>query len=229
MNIFVYSDESGVFDVKHNKYYVYGGLIFLDKESRDRYSRKYLNVERTIRENGDYKSNSEIKASIIKNKEKNKLFKSLNDCYKFGAVIDQNRVHKKIFEDKKSKQRYLDYVYKIGLKKALKTLIDKNAIDASAVDNIYVYADEHTTATNGRYELKESLEQEFKYGTFNMNYQIHYPLIFSNLKGVQVKLCNSATKTLVRAADIVANRIYYLIMNQKDFSYFPNSIISFFP
>lgn len=117
MNIFVYSDESGVFDVKHNKYYVYGGLIFLDKESRDRYSRKYLNVERTIRENGDYKSNSEIKASIIKNKEKNKLFKSLNDCYKFGAVIDQNRVHKKIFEDKKSKQRYLDYVYKIGLKK----------------------------------------------------------------------------------------------------------------
>lgn len=159
MDIFVYSDESGVFDVKHNKYYVYGGLIFLDKESRDRYSRKYLNVERTIRENGDYKSNSEIKASIIKNKEKNKLFKSLNDCYKFGAVIDQNRVHKKIFEDKKSKQRYLDYVYKIGLKKALKTLIDKNAIDASAVDNIYVYADEHTTATNGRYELKESLEQ----------------------------------------------------------------------
>lgn len=108
-------------------------------------------------------------------------------------------------------------------------MIDKNAIDASAVDNIYVYADEHTTATNGRYELKESLEQEFKYGTFNMNYQIHYPPIFSNLKGVQVKLCNSATKTLVRAADIVANRIYYLIMNQKDFSYFPNSIISFFP
>ena len=28
MKVSVYSDESGVFDVQHNKYYVYGGLVF---------------------------------------------------------------------------------------------------------------------------------------------------------------------------------------------------------
>ena len=31
MDIFVYSDESGVFDVSHNEYFVFGGLILLGK------------------------------------------------------------------------------------------------------------------------------------------------------------------------------------------------------
>lgn len=228
MNIFVYSDESGVFDVKHNKYYVYGGLIFLDKELRDSYSRKYLSIERTLRTNGNYDAKSELKAARISNKEKNKLFKSLNGCYKFGAVINQCRVHDRVFSEKKSKQRYLDYVYKISLKKAMQSLIDRDLIDINHVENIYIYADEHTTATNGRYELQETLEQEFKYGTFNQNYNIFYEPIFKNLTSVQLKLCDSATKTLIRAADIVANRIYYL--TNQNFSYnMPDSTITFFP
>lgn len=229
MNIFVYSDESGVFDVKHNKYYVYGGLIFLDKETQDLYSRKYLNVERMLRTNGGYNSKSELKASMITNKEKNKLFKALSCCYKFGAVINQNKVHERIFKEKKSKQRYLDYVYKISLKKALVSLIERDLIDATLVENIYVYADEHTTATNGKYELQEALEQEFKYGTFNQNYQLFYEPIFKNLKSIQLKLCNSSTKTLIRAADIVANRIYYLTVTQNSCYHMPNITINFFP
>lgn len=50
MNIYVYSDESGVFDQIHEDRFIFGGLIFLDKKSRDIETRKYLNVERTIRE-----------------------------------------------------------------------------------------------------------------------------------------------------------------------------------
>ena len=46
MNIFVYSDESGVFDKVHNDIYVYGGIIFLSKEEKDNNVRKYLNVEK---------------------------------------------------------------------------------------------------------------------------------------------------------------------------------------
>lgn len=45
MDIFVYSDESGVFDVKHNDIYVFGGLILLGKEERDVCARKYLAVD----------------------------------------------------------------------------------------------------------------------------------------------------------------------------------------
>jgi len=35
MRIFIYSDESGVFDKKHNDLFVYGGIILLSKEQRD--------------------------------------------------------------------------------------------------------------------------------------------------------------------------------------------------
>ena len=31
MNIYIYSDESGVFDKEHNDYFVFGGLILLGK------------------------------------------------------------------------------------------------------------------------------------------------------------------------------------------------------
>lgn len=41
MNIYIYSDESGVFDKVHNDYYVYGGLILLGKKQRDDCIHKY--------------------------------------------------------------------------------------------------------------------------------------------------------------------------------------------
>lgn len=34
MNIYVYSDESGVFDKEHNEYFVFGGLILLEQETK---------------------------------------------------------------------------------------------------------------------------------------------------------------------------------------------------
>ena len=50
---------------------------------------------------------------------------------------------------KKSKQRYLDYAYKIALKRAFEWLIDEKYISGEEVENIYIFVDEHTTATNG--------------------------------------------------------------------------------
>lgn len=38
MDLFIYSDESGVFDKIHNEIFVYGGLIFLGKEEKDDYT-----------------------------------------------------------------------------------------------------------------------------------------------------------------------------------------------
>lgn len=93
----------------------------------------------------------------------------MGNAIKFGVIINQKNVLDRIFLNKKDKQRYLDYAYKIGLKKALQQLITADVIDKN-IDNIFVYNDEHSTATNGRYELREGLEQEFKLGTYNMQY-----------------------------------------------------------
>ena len=211
MDIFIYSDESGVFDVIHNKYYVFGGLIFLGKADKDACSRKYKHAEEVIAARYGFKS--EIKASSITNEEKSKLFRSLNRFIKFGVIIDEQRVLPNIFTDKKSKQRYLDYAYKIAVKRALEDLSKHQRVNLEDVVNMRFYIDEHTTATNGRYELKEALDMELNVGTYNMDYSKHFPPLFSHKVPIYLEYCDSSKTTLVRAADIVANRLYYLTVS----------------
>lgn len=215
MNIYIYSDESGVFDYRHDKYFVFGGIICFGNSERDKWSRLYSNVEKTLRESKQYDANYELKASNITNIEKGKLFRSLNGCYKFAVIIDQEALNKNIFNEKKHKQRYLDFAYKMVLRKCLETLIVKKKINSLNIDYIYVYADEHNTATDGIYELEENLRNEFKYGTFNMRWDVFHEPIIKTLKDVCVKYCNSKKNTLVRAADIVANHFYHKAIESK--------------
>lgn len=171
MDLFIFSDESGVFDKAHNEIFVYGGLIFIGKQQKDEYIRRYLTAEKAIR-------------------------------------------GEKYFLSKKDKQRYLDYAYKIGLKRALQKLITEGVVGKD-VDNIFMYSDEHSTATNGHYELREGLEQEFKLGTYNMRYDKFFPPLFETMQGISLDFCDSKKVTLIRAADIVANRIYFMALNRK--------------
>lgn len=216
MELFVYSDESGVFDKVHNEIFVFGGVIFLSKKARDIAARKYKHVERTIRKNEHRSNLYELKATTVNPKNRNKIYRSLNRLEKFGVIVHQQRILKNIFEDKKSKQRYLDYAYKICLKRKLQSLIHSQSINPQEVKAIHVFADEHTTATNGRYELKESLEQEFKHGTYNYNYSRFFEPLFPNLQSVEVNYCNSAKVTLIRAADIIANKLYRSILANNE-------------
>lgn len=209
MDIYVYADESGVFDYLNEKYYIYGGLVFLNKKARDNETRKYLHVERTLRKNNHKYKNGELKACRLQNKDKGSLFRSTNSCTRFGVVINQERINENIFSNKKSKQRYLDYAFKIGLKRILEKLIKDEKIIVDEVKNIHVFVDEHTTATNGLYELREGLQEEFKHGTFNFKYDKFFPPLFPNMLNVDVCHCNSAKHALIRAADIIANRVYF--------------------
>lgn len=209
MDIFVYSDESGVFDQKHNDFFVYGGIVFLSKNQNENWKRKYLSVERKIKSSEKLNRNDEAKATNVSNKSKGKLFRALNYTEKFGVVIQEKNLRSSIFQDKKTKQRYLDYAYKRGVKQKFEDLISRGVIVPEEINNINFFVDEHTTATNGRYELQESLFQEFKYGTHNWNYQKFFPPIFPNVKNINVYYCNSKKKTLVRASDIIANRLYF--------------------
>ena len=134
---------------------------------------------------------------------------------RFGIVINQRNVLERIFFSKKDKQRYLDYAYKIGLKKALIRLINEGKIKPEEINTVHIYNDEHSTATNGRYELREGLEQEFKLGTYNLKYDKYFPPLFEKMSGIELQFCNSSTTTLIRAADIVANRIFYMALNRE--------------
>ena len=209
MDLFIYSDESGVFDVTHNEYFVFGGILFIGKEEKENFNRKYLHAERCLRWKPEYKELPEIKASVLKPGDRQKLYRSMNQCIKFGIVINQKKLLTSIFAEKKSKQRYLDYAYKIGVKRLLKSLLDDQTISIEEIDTIHVVVDEHTTATNGLYELRESILQELKYGMHNYTWDKFFPPMFPSLKDVTVDYVDSSKKPLVRAADIVANKLYY--------------------
>lgn len=209
MDIYVYSDESGVFDPIHERWYVYGGIMILSKEDKDQMARMYSKAEKDVRAREILRNKDEVKASKISNDNKGKLFRSLNNVEKFGVVIDLKQVLKPIYDAKKSKQRYLDYAYKIAVKRKFEDMLIRGVINRDEVKNIFFNVDEHSTATNGRYELREAMEQEFKFGTYNMDYSHYFPPIFPDMSGLSLQYCNSSKTTLVRAADIIANRLYH--------------------
>lgn len=215
MHIYLYSDESGVLDKAHNEYYVFGGVIFLSKEDKENYSRKYIGAEKNIRLSEDFDNKTEIKASNISPKSKNKLYTLMKHTERFGVVVSQNKLDDKLFQNKKTKQRYLDWVYKMAVKSKLQELISTGIIVPSEVEAVDFFIDEHLTATNGLYELKESLEKEFKIGMWNFKYMTFYPPLFPNIDFINLKFCNSAKTTLVRSADIIANHIFYIANRNK--------------
>lgn len=213
MNLYVYSDESGVFDYINNKYFIFAGIILFSKKEKENLERKYRTIENDIYKNNNYYG--ELKAKVLKHNEKRRLYNTLKNVNKFCCIIKQEHILKEIYLDKKSKQRYLDYAFKISLKGALKNLIKQNLINENEIDDIIVYCDEHTTATNGKYELRESLQNEFKYGTYNEKYSKFFNPLFKNMKDVKLKYCNSEHTTLIRGADIIANKVYGVVVNEN--------------
>ena len=216
MIIYIYSDESGVLDKQHNRYYVFGGLIFLSGDERDTCSRRFITAERNVRLSEKINPSTEVKACNIQPKSKNKLYHILKSEERFGVVINQKKLVKdELFSNKKSKQRYLDWAYKMAVKSKLEEMISQSIIEPQEVESISFLVDEHSTATNGWYELSESLEKEFKIGMWNYDYMLFHKPLFPSVKSLNLQYCNSANNTLVRAADIVANHIFYLV-NKND-------------
>ena len=99
-------------------------------------------------------------------------------------IIENILLRKRLYV--KDKQRYLDYAYKVGLKKALQRLIKEDRINPDEIETVHIYNDEHSTATNGRYELREGLEQEFKLGTYNLKYDKFFPPVFENGRDILI-------------------------------------------
>lgn len=216
MNLYIYSDESGVFDKVHSKYFVFAGYIFLNKEEKEIACRKYSAVEREIKANKVPQNQSkELKASNLKNNNKRKLVNILKPFNKFSVVIELQDVYDEIFNNKKSKQRFMDFAYKLVIKRKIEELIINSKIKPSEVVSLNIYVDEHTTATNGQYELSESIQQEFVRGMYNSTFTKYMPPILPNVKSFKLKYCDSSNELMIRASDIFANKIYHLLLNNK--------------
>lgn len=75
MDIYVYSDESGVFDRQHNEYFVFGGLVALSYSEADEATRRYQHAEKLIKAKEGLANDDEAKACCLSNSGKSKLFR----------------------------------------------------------------------------------------------------------------------------------------------------------
>ena len=153
--ICVFSDESGVFDKNKNKFFVFGGLILdAEKDEVSKVASLYTNMENHMRCKSEYSELGELKANSLSFQDRRRIFATLVPFNKFGVVIQLDALLERIFASKKSKQRFQDYAYKIGLKNAFKELIYKGLMHADEAYRFNVIVDQHQTATDGRYELE---------------------------------------------------------------------------
>ena len=206
----IYSDESGVFDKIHDDTFVFGGIILnatVDEVSKA--ASLYKNIESTLKKKSEYDNINELKAVNLSFHDRRWVFSKLTPLYKFGTIIELQRVKDEMFINKKIKQRYQDFAYKLGVKNAFESMLKSNLVNKYDELRFEFFVDAHHTATDGRYELHEALLQEFKDGTVNYNTMHYFPPLFPNTVSLNLHLADSKTNLLVRAADIVANRIYY--------------------
>ena len=209
MVIYVRADESGVFDPIHNDFFIFAGLIFLDNQEMELTSRRFLSMERKLRQKKKYKKLPELKATLLDHADRRTLFSITETCLRFASIINLKKAdHKAVLSDKKSKQRYLDYAFKRGLKEAMKCMVARGSIFFDAPAEFDIILDERTTATNGKYNLADSILYEMRGEIHCMQLRTFGPALPATRK-VTVRYGNSEKEPLLRAADVLANRILH--------------------
>lgn len=217
MDVYVFSDESGIFDYKSHEYFVYGGIIIIGKQEMDSLSRRYAALEKNLRKKSKYKNLPELKATFLDEKDRKRLLNVFKESYKFCAVIKQRKLDTaRIFKDAKSKQRYLDFAYKLALRRALEEMVARGTLLPEDSFRLIISEDNHHIATNALYSKEESIRTELKEGVYRSRFGLFYPPVFKNLESVEISLKDSTANSLIRGADIIANSVYVSLVKGED-------------
>ena len=155
-------------------------------------------------------------------KERKRLFSLLQKghCVQFGVVVDQKRLHDYVFASKGSKQRYMDWALKMGVKKGVLGVVKRGIASKSDIDQIVVFVDEHSSSTEGKYNLSQSIDEEFRLGMYNPEWgTFHDPVFSPSFPKIPVRYLDSRKVTLIRAADITANWIFCAERDRETYPY----------
>lgn len=209
-------DDSGVLHKNEpSGYFVYAGFVFTDRKTLNSAKRKYIHANKALKE--ALGRTDELKAANLKPKQKRSLFNSVKEYDSIAAVVEISRVYDHILADKKSICRYKDYALKRCVKNKLERLLVDGAISKDKDVKLSIYIDEQLTATNGYYDLRDSIMEELQYGIVNFNYGIRHPHLFDANVTVDIQYCDSSQNYMIQASDILANRIWtsYRTDNRK--------------
>lgn len=214
--VFFFFDDSGVLHTNEpSGFFVYAGYIFTNRNMLEAAKRKYIHANKMLKR--ALNRVDELKAANLKAKHKRALFNSVAEFDSISVAVDISRVYQYILSDKKSICRYKDYILKRCVKEKLKALIADGVISKDEDIKISIFIDEQLTATNGYYDLRDSIAEELEHGIANFDYGIKHPHLFDAHVTVNIQYCNSSQNYLIQASDILANRIWtsYRVNNRN--------------
>lgn len=205
--IYFFFDDSGVFHRNEpSGFFVYAGFVFTSRGELDAAKRKYICANKELKK--ALGVNYELKAAVLKNKHKRALFNSVSEYESLSACVELNRIYDYIIDNKKSRCRYKDYVLKLCVKRKLEDLIQTGAVKKDDDVHLFIYIDEQLTATDGYYDLRDSIQEELQHGIVNFNYGVVHEKVFTGQVTVSIPYCESKNNYLIQASDILANRIW---------------------
>lgn len=205
LNVFL--DDSGVFSLGHNEYFVYAGYVFIGAEEKANANREYRTLSDKIRKEMNH--SGELKAKhLVGTKHKRALVRVLKKYDNLACVVTIPSIRSSILNNKLSIHRYKDYALKIAIKRKLETLINAGYIDSTKETELNIFIDEQHTSTDGFYNLEESIREEFVNGIHNLDYGSYHPPLFTGNIKIKVKFCDSSCNYLIQASDILANRMH---------------------
>ncbi|CDZ74854.1 hypothetical protein ING2D1G_0695 [Peptoniphilus sp. ING2-D1G] len=227
--IFVFIDDSGVLHRNANdNIFVYAGYIFLSKSTKEAARNRYKKINRKIKQS--IHRNDELKGCNIDNKHKRALFNAMRKEYSCHLKVDIDKIYNYILNNKNSIVRYKDYVLKRLIKTIIEKFIKNGEIDANKPIKLMISIDEQLTATDGIYDLKQSIYEELVYGIVNFDYGRNFNPILHGDCELTVSFCDSKNNYLVQASDILANRIFNSYrFNKPEWRKIKNHIYLTFP
>lgn len=206
-NVYFFFDDSGVLHKNESSgFFVYAGYVFTGRKDVDNAKRKYIAANKKIKQ--ATRIDSELKAAVLSNQYKRSLFNSIRNYDSVSVAVEICRVYDYILDDKKSRCRYKDYILKRCVKRKLLHLINNGVLNSHDDINLWINIDEQLTATNGYYDLRDSIREELQHGIKNFDYGFTHEKVFHGKVTVDIKYCESKTNYLIQASDIIANRIW---------------------
>lgn len=210
--IYINLDDSGKLTPKET-ISVYGGIIFLSKQEKDKFITQYKSIIKDIKcsycINKDNCNNKcpEIKNTNILASDKRRIMNYIKKYYVAGLIIKNDDVYDHIKENKAAKGRFIDYAIRRLIKEIINSLIETKEINSNLAIKIIINIDEQSTKSNGYYNLKDGLIEELKYGIINYNYSKKLLPIIHNALEIRLSYQDSGKSYVVQAADLLAGTI----------------------
>ncbi|TDV24406.1 hypothetical protein BCF59_0371 [Mycoplasmopsis mustelae] len=214
-----YSDESGVLDTK-NTFFIFSILVIKSKNQSKIIKSKFKKLEKQLKKELNINDKDELKGYRILNDKKKQIINLLDDIDKICILISIDKISEKIKNDKKSRRRYLDFIYKFACKKYLEREISSGRLSKNDTVNLHFFIDNQNKSTNGIYDLKESISNELFYGTFKLEYDWYIQPLFTKKGNVNIIYCDSKQYEFIRLADILAN-YYFRYFKSKNINNIP--------